>query len=123
MLAGRAKLLGIAIRGTAMKLGLTFGILLAFALLAEPAVALTILNSDAAAHNLKVTAGSETKQVTVAPNQQLENVCSGACLIELENGEQYQLNGGESVSIDGNALFVDSAPGGDAGGNPAAPPQ
>jgi hypothetical protein len=85
------------------------GIILAF-----PASALTISNVDPEAHTIIVTAGTDTKELTVEPDQQVDAVCAEGCLVELENGEQYQMQGAETVSIEDGVIFVDSAPGNDA---------
>jgi hypothetical protein len=79
-----------------------------------PASALTISNADPDPHTVTVTAGTDTKQVTVEPDQQVDAVCAEGCMVELENGEQYQMQGGESVSIEDGVIFVDAAPGSDA---------
>ena len=77
---------------------------------ALPASALTISNVDPDAHTITVTAGTDTKQVTVEPDQQIDAVCAEGCRVELENGEQYQMQGGETVSIEDGVIFVDAAP-------------
>ena len=85
------------------------------AMFALPAFALTISNSDPDPHTITVTAGTDTKEVTIAPDQQVEPVCAEGCVVELDNGEQYQMTGNEQVSIEDGVIFVDSAPGnGDA---------
>jgi len=83
-------------------------------ILALPALALTISNVDPDPHTITVTAGTDVKEVTVEPDQQIDTVCTEGCLVELENGEQYQMQGGEKVSIEDGVIFVDSAPGADA---------
>ena len=96
-----------------MKLG---GFLLASVtgfLFALPASALTISNEDPDPHTVTVTAGTDTKQLTVEPDQQVDAVCAAGCMLELENGEQYQMQGGEAVSIEDGVIFVDAAPGSD----------
>ena len=96
-----------------MRLG---GFLLASAaglLFALPASALTISNEDPDPHTIIVTAGTDTKQLTVEPDQQVDAVCAAGCMLELENGEQYQMQGGETVSIEDGVIFVDAAPGND----------
>ncbi len=40
----------------------------------------------------------------------MEPPCSPGCIIELENGEQYEMKGGEVVSIEGGIMFVDAVP-------------
>ena len=82
-------------------------------LFALPASALTISNEDPDPHTITVTAGTDTKQVTVEPDQQVDAVCAAGCMLELENGEQYQMQGGETVSIEDGVIFVDAAPGSD----------
>jgi hypothetical protein len=103
-------------------------------LFALPASALTISNEDPDPHTITVTAGTDTKQLTVEPDQQVDAVCAAGCMLELENGEQYQMQGGETVSIEDGVIFVDAAPGSDPddgddtddssdnSGNDAAPP-
>ena len=96
------KLVGFSVASVA-------GLIFAF-----PASALTISNVDPDPHTITVTAGTDTKQLTVEPDQQVDAVCAEGCLVELENGEQYQMQGGETVSIEDGVIFVDSAPGSDA---------
>ena len=91
------------------------------------ASALTISNEDPDPHTITVTAGTDTKQITVEPDQQVDAVCAEGCTVTLDNDEQYQMQGGETVSIEDGVIFVDAAPGsdaddgddsGDAGDNP-----
>ena len=77
---------------------------------AGPAFALTISNIDPAAHIVTVTAGGEAKTLTIEPAKEVEAPCSGGCKVKLDSGEEYQLKGGESVSIEDSAIFVDSSP-------------
>jgi hypothetical protein len=97
-----------------MRLGGFFLASVAGLVFALPASALTISNVDPDPHTITVTAGTDVKQVTVEPDQQVDAVCTEGCLVELENGEQYQMQGGEAVSIEDGVIFVDSAPGSDA---------
>src|SRR5262245_50469134 len=96
---------------------LAFGIGAIF-FFALPASALTISNEDADPHTVTVTAGTDTKELTVAPDQQIDAGCTEGCMVELENGEQYQMQGGETVSIEDGVIFVDHAPGSDADDGP-----
>ncbi|HEX2446897.1 MAG TPA: hypothetical protein VHK26_01760 [Methyloceanibacter sp.] len=83
----------------------------AFCLLfALPAEALTISNTDADPHTITVKTGSDSTEVTIAPAAAVEPPCQSGCTIELENGELYELSGGEEASIESGALFVDAAP-------------
>jgi hypothetical protein len=85
---------------------------------ARAAAALTISNEDADPHTVTVTAGTDTKELTVEPDQQIDAGCTEGCMVELENGEQYQMQGGETVSIEDGVIFVDHAPGSDPDDGP-----
>ncbi len=77
---------------------------------AVPAGALTISNDDPDAHTVTLTIGSDSKELTVAPDQQVDATCSEGCKVKLENGEEYDLKGTEAVSIEDGVIFVDSSP-------------
>jgi hypothetical protein len=77
---------------------------------AGPALALTISNLDTEPHTIDVNAGGRAEQLKVEPQKSVEPACSEGCKVKLENGEEYQFRGSETVSIDGGALFVDASP-------------
>ena len=74
---------------------------------AVPADALTISNDDPDAHTVTVTVGSDSKELTVAPDQQVDATCAEGCQVKLENGEEYDLKGTEAVSIEDGVIFVE----------------
>jgi hypothetical protein len=78
--------------------------------LAPPAQALIISNIDPEAHTITVKAGSDSTKLVVEPNKAVEPACASGCTIELENSEQYEMKGGEEVSIEGGIMFVDAVP-------------
>lgn len=80
-------------------------------LCALPAEALTISNSDADAHTITVTEGSDSKEVTIEPQTEVDPPCDKGCTVGLESGEQYEMKGDETASIEDGTLFVDNAPG------------
>ena len=100
---------------------------------ALPAQALTISNIDPDPHTVTIKAGGNSTELTIAPQAVVEPACEPNCTVELENGEQYEMEGGEEVAIEDGILFVDDVPGSenaagsgdDAGAAPAAgtPPQ
>ena len=47
--------------------------------------------------------------MTIAPDMAVEPACAGGCTIVLENGELYDLKGGEQASIEGGVLYIDFA--------------
>ena len=84
-------------------------------LFAVPAEALTITNSDADSHKITVKVGGDAKELTIAPQTGVDPPCDKGCTVELESGEQYEMQGGEQASIEDGVLFVDAASG--AGGD------
>jgi hypothetical protein len=91
-----------------------------------PAQALTISNIDAKPHKVTVIAGDSSNELTVEPAMQIDAPCSDGCKVKLENGDEYELKGGETVSIEGGVLFVDHSPDADVKDipdvDPDAPP-
>jgi hypothetical protein len=78
-----------------------------------PAQALTISNTDPDPHTVTVKAGSDSTELVVEPQMAVEPPCAAGCTVELENGENYEMKGGEEVSIEGGVIFVDAVPGSD----------
>lgn len=95
-------------------------------LCAAPAHALTVSNLDSKPHKITVIAGGSSNEVTVEPEKQVDAACSGGCKVKLENGDEYELKGGETVSIEDGMLFVDHSPDADVKDipdiDPDAPP-
>lgn len=79
-------------------------------LYAGPAQALTISNVDSDPHTITVTVGSDSTELTIAPEKEVDAPCAEGCKVKLENGEVYDLKGGEAVSIEGGVIFVDTSP-------------
>jgi hypothetical protein len=77
---------------------------------AFPAEALTISNVDPDPHTITVTVGSDSNELTIEPQTEVDPPCDKGCKVELENGEQYEMKGDESVSIEDGVIFVDAAP-------------
>ena len=81
---------------------------------ALPAQALTISNTDPKPHKITIKAGSDSTEMTVEPKAAVNPACASGCIVVLENGEQFQMKGGEEASIDGGTIFVDAVPAGEA---------
>jgi hypothetical protein len=79
-------------------------------LIALPAQALTISNSDPKTHTVTVKTGSDSTELTVQPAASAEPACQSGCTVVLENGEQFEMKGDEEVSIEGGTIFVDAVP-------------
>ena len=77
-------------------------------LIALPAQALTITNTDSDPRTVTVKAGSDNKALTVEAGKAVEPPCDPSCTIELENGELYEMQGDEVVAIEDGIIFVDA---------------
>lgn len=93
-----------------MRIVTTLGLAAAAMLFALPAEALSISNVDPKPHTIKVKSGSDSTELTIAPAQAVEPACQSGCTVELENGDIYEMKGGEEASIESGALFVDAVP-------------
>jgi hypothetical protein len=96
-----------------MRLAIIIGLGVLGISLAPPAQALTISNTDPDAHTITVKTGGDSTELVVEPDMAVEAPCASGCTVELENGEQYEMKGGEEVSIEGGIIFVDTVPGSD----------
>jgi hypothetical protein len=79
-------------------------------LCAAPAQALTISNIDPKPHTVTVMAGSDSKELTIEAEKKADAPCSEGCKVKLENGDVYELKGGETVSIEDGVMYVDHSP-------------
>ena len=73
---------------------------------ALPAQALTITNTDPDPRTVTVKAGSDSNALTIEPGKSAEPQCK-PCTIELENGELYEMEGGEELVIEDGVIFAD----------------
>ncbi|MFO7478434.1 MAG: hypothetical protein R6X03_08845 [Methyloceanibacter sp.] len=79
--------------------------------LAAPAQALTISNIDNDSHTVTIKIGGDSTELVVGPQASIEAACEAGCMVELANGEKYQLQGDEEIAIEGGIIFVDAAKG------------
>jgi hypothetical protein len=96
---------------TAMRVFLASGLGLLAALYAYPVQALSITNTDPDPHTITVTAGGNSQELTIEPDKEVEPPCDKGCVVELDGGDQYEMQGGEDATIENDAIFVDEAPG------------
>jgi hypothetical protein len=82
------------------------GLVLLGLLSALPAQALTITNTDQDPRTITVKAGGASNALTIEAGKAAEPKCK-PCTIELENGELYELEGGEDLVIEDGVIFVD----------------
>ncbi len=51
--------------------------------------------------------GGDSKELTIEPQTEVDPPCDKGCTVELESGEQYEMQGGEEVSIEDGVIFVE----------------
>ncbi len=93
-----------------MRVFSAFGLGLLTTVFALPAEALTITNADPEATTVTVIVDGDGTEFAIEPGASVEPPCDNGCFVELDSGEQYEMQGGETATIDGGILFIDSAP-------------
>jgi len=78
---------------------------LVFASSAAPAITLT--NHDATEQKLIIIEGDKQSERLVKPGEKLE-LCEKSCVIRLPDGEDYEFDGAEIVSLEEGLLFLDN---------------
>jgi hypothetical protein len=87
-----------------------FTVCLAALCAASQAGAMQITNRDASDHKLVVTESGASKDMIVKPSQVLADICVKGCTIKMSDGEEYEFDGTELVSIEEGLLFLDEPP-------------
>jgi hypothetical protein len=94
-----------------MKIATILGLGVLGIVLAAPAQALTVSNADEESHTVIVKAGGDSTELMIEPQKTVEAPCASGCTLELDNGEIYEMKGGEQAAIEGGVLFVDAVTG------------
>ena len=87
-------------------------------LAAMRAEALQITNRDATEHKLVVTENGAAKDVILKPSQKLDGFCLKGCTVKTADGEEYDFDGTEVVSIEEGLMFLDEGGATGPGGEP-----
>ena len=69
-----------------------------------------LLNVMSGRLSLNLIVDGEGTEHALEPEASVEPACEAGCIVELETGEQYEMQGAETATIDGGILFIDSAP-------------
>jgi hypothetical protein len=78
------------------------------ALMAAPrAEALQLTNRDTAEHKIAVTEKDSTQDLLVKPSQVVDGICKAGCTMKMADGEEYEFDGNEVVSIEEGLMFLD----------------
>lgn len=72
-----------------------------------PADAATITNNEASDQKVTVLQGDASEQVAIAPGQTMEGICSASCTLRLSNGDEFDLEPEDTVSMEDGSLFVE----------------
>lgn len=103
---GRTSILRIQ-DGIAMRLVYRFLIILPLAMAPFAASAISLTNRDAADRKLIIIEGDTQSERVVKVGEKL-NLCEKACVIRLPEGEDYEFDGPEIVSLEEGLLFLDA---------------
>ncbi|MGF1622708.1 MAG: hypothetical protein ACFCUR_19105 [Rhodomicrobiaceae bacterium] len=71
------------------------------------ASALQLTNRDPAAINLVVTENGASQEMVVKSAEMLDGFCLKGCTIKTPDGEEYEFDGTEVVSIEEGLMFLD----------------
>lgn len=80
---------------------------LALLLAAPEADALQLTNRDAADHKIAVTEKAGSREIVVKPAEVVEDLCAAGCTMKMTDGEEYEFDGNEVVSIEEGLMFLD----------------
>ena len=71
------------------------------------AQAVTLTNRDTTDQKLIIIEGDKQSEQTIKPGERLE-LCPESCVIRLPDGEDYEFDGAEIVSLEEGLLFLDN---------------
>jgi hypothetical protein len=88
---------------------LIYRILVLFPLALGPsaASAITLTNRDTSDQKLIVIEGDKQNELVIKAGEKLE-LCQKSCVIRLPDGEDYEFDGTEVVSLEEGLLFLDT---------------
>lgn len=77
------------------------------------AQAASITNNEQVPQTFKVYAGDKQEEYTLAPNDTIgvEDICSTDCVVELSNGDEYEVVRGDKLYLEDGAMFSNPAQG------------
>lgn len=69
--------------------------------------AASLTNRDDQDYKVTITEGDARQDHTVKPAASLQGICQKGCLVRLNDGDEYLLDGNELVSIEERRLYFD----------------
>lgn len=82
-------------------------VLTPLAILPATASAITLTNHDSTEQKLIVIEGDKQSERVIKAGEKLE-LCEKSCVIRLPDGEDYEFDGAETVSLEEGLLFLDN---------------
>ena len=79
--------------------------------------ALQLTNRDTADHKIALTEPSGTQEVLIKPSQVIDGICKTGCTMKMADGEEYEFDGNEVVSIEEGLMFLDEPADGNSAGS------
>jgi len=74
---------------------------------ASPAEALKLTNRDATEQKMTISENNGARDQILKPAETVDGVCSAGCTIKMQDGEEYEFDGNEIVSIEEGLMFLD----------------
>lgn len=87
-----------------LRIALATGLVLAAAF---PAQALKLTNRDATEQKMTIQENTGAREQTLKPSETMEGFCASGCTIRMQDGEEYEFDGNEVVSIEEGLMFLD----------------
>jgi hypothetical protein len=84
---------------------------------ASQAEALQLTNRDTAEHKIALTEPAGTQEVLIKPSQVIDGICKTGCTMKMADGEEYEFDGNEVVSIEEGLMFLDEPAEGNSAGS------
>lgn len=73
----------------------------------SPAEALKLTNRDSSEHRFTIQENSGAREQALKPSETLNGACNNGCTIKMQDGEEYEFDGNEIVSIEEGLMFLD----------------
>jgi hypothetical protein len=82
-------------------------LLLSAIVLASPAQALKLTNRDATEQKMIIHENNGSREQVLKPSETMDGFCNAGCTIQMQDGEEYEFDGNEVVSIEEGLMFED----------------
>ena len=73
----------------------------------SPAQALKLTNRDATEQKMTINENNGSRDQVLKPSETIDVVCTSGCSIKMQDGEEYEFDGNEVVSIEEGLMFLD----------------